>query len=414
MTDVFTDLAFTEDAHPVQEIEGFEEEKSYGGPVGRVGLSFLQGLINTAQELTGGKELAKIRGAKPIYEPQSGLEKALTRGTEAALSTAALGGTGVVSGLAGIGGVLGQGAEEAGLGGGAQFVAEVAPFILAPLASGKVLASKSEKPLVDAAKRLGLNDKEIAPLIRGKKATSLGRSFVAKPSTREKVVERTRRGVDGALNRATKKVVDLGELPQNLRTDVIEGLDSLATRAQSKVGTIPSEEKAVGFLRKEAQKIARKELTGKDLSALYRSLNKRFGATPPEVVRDAKELLLGVMEKASPSAASDYRAANELFSRLKMIEAGPGRAANYMDRAELYGLVSGIAAGHPGPAAAGFAVADTTRRAFTHVMTGPRGQRLAAKVVKSVAEGKPAVAQAAAKRLLEDTQKEEERLATTQ
>jgi len=427
MTDAWSELGFVESTSNNWDELGFVEGDTQSASpglatkIGRGALSALTGATRAARSLAGTEKIAKARASETaratgrevkedFYEPETGLEKGIARGSEAALTTLALGGAPATAGLATAGGFLGQAAEEAGAGPGLQLAAELLPLIGAPVAAGKLLPKRADKSMVEAAKRLGMSDKQIAPLVRGRGATALGRSFIAKPATREKIVRRTKSGVDRAIDRANQQVGKIGEVTQDLRTGLIDRFEELASTTEQAIGTTAPEAKGVRFLRHELRKIGRQDLTGNDLRRLYRAANKEFGGSPPEIVREAKNAIVEVISKASPEAGTDFRAANEIYARFKGIEAGPSRAAEYMDRAELWGLITGVGTGHPLGALETFAAAEGGRRAFTNVMMGPRGQRLAAKMLKGLQDGNRAAAQAAAKRLIKETQIESERL----
>jgi len=373
---------------------------------GRLGLSALIGAARGASQLGGQPDLRRPQERGEFFSPETGLEKGVARGAEAALTTAALGGGGKVAGLAASGGLLGQAVEEAGGGPAAQFVAEILPVALSPVVAGKLVPSKANRPFVKAAKRLGMTDKEIAPLVRGGKANSLAKSFIAKPSTRKKIVAQSEKGVQKALRSADEAVAKIGPLPQDLRTDILESFGELSGKVEGGIGELAGDKAAANFLRQEMRQIAPKELTGNDLRKLYRAINDKDALRSSEVGRLAKEKIVEVMTKANPTAAKDFETANQLYRRLKIIEGGPRHAGERLDRMELYGLVTGIATGHTGGAIKSYAGAEGLRSAFTKAVSGPRGHRLVQKMFSALAEGKPAVAQAAAKRLLQDTEED--------
>lgn len=411
------DFGFTEYEESSPDDFGFVAEETTsplmrgGRTLGRLGLAALEGVTKSASQLGGQPDLLAIRQAQlgepartPFFEAETGLEKGVSRAAEAALSTAALGGGGKIAGLAAGGGFLGQAVEEAGGGPTSQFVAEILPLAFSPVAAGKLVPSKAQKPLVDAAKRLGMTNKELAPLIRGPGAHGLSQSFLAKPATRKKIVEQSEKGVNRALSNADEAVRKIGEISQDLRTGLLDSFNELASKVEAGVGELAGNKKAASFLRQEMRQIAPRELTGNDLRKLYRAINENAVLRQSEVGRIAKETIVDTIAKANPQAAKEFQTANQLYTRLKVIEGGPRHAGERLDRMELYGLVTGIATGHTGQSIKTYLGTEGIRSSFTKAVSGPRGHRLVQKMFSALAEGKPAVAQAAAKRLLEETE----------
>jgi hypothetical protein len=390
----------------------FEQEapkRSIGSRALRAPVSALHGAAQAAQDIFGfsptlaGAERS-MKGQEeraPTLYPETALEKGLSRAARSATSTAALGGGRKLAGLAASGAFAAQGVEEAGGGPVLQLVAELLPIAAQPIVSGTLVASKASKPFVEGAKRLGMTSKEIAPLVRGGTAENLSKSFLAKPSTRNKIVQETRGGVTRALETADEAVAKIGNLPEDLRTSLLDKWSELTTKVATGVGEFPGDQAAAKFLREEMGQIGKKRLTGQDLGKLYRSINQRPIIRDSEVGRMAKEQILETLKKANPSAGADFELGNQIYSRLKIIEGGPRHAGENLNKAELYGLVRGLADPKKGSVSAisAFGSHIVLRSAFTHVVSGPRGHRVVQKMFSALADGKPAVAQAAARKL---------------
>jgi hypothetical protein len=171
-----------------------------------IGNAFAKGLLK------GGHQISPILRGSPItpklqenilnqFLPsrEEFTEKAVERGGKLIPSAIFPGGSAAGVGRALLGGVLGQTAEALGGGELAQALSEGAAFGL-PSFGRKIVAAKGQEKLVNYARKAGLSEKEIAPMIPGEKKKAFFGKIAHKGTKTQKALWDSKQAVGRAYD----------------------------------------------------------------------------------------------------------------------------------------------------------------------------------------------------------------------
>jgi hypothetical protein len=243
----------------------------------------------------------KIERAFPTRDEYA--EESLERGGKI-FPYAALGGTNVAAQGARsvLGGALGQGAEELGFGPLVQAAAETSPF-LAPIGLAKSALQSSE--LVDAARKIGLSDKAITPLIQSEKKSR----HLAKVSPRrgrtQKILDNTYDELGKARNALESSPVANAPIPPHVADAATNEMISLLEKMPEGL----KKDVLVDFA-----KLTSQPMTGESLINFYKKLNYYIPKGFSQLGL-LKQPIYTALESVSPELAQDFRLTNELFSK---------------------------------------------------------------------------------------------------
>lgn len=238
-------------------------------------------------------------------------------------------------GGSGLGGSLGRSALAAGIGetvkeagGGAlaQITGEAAGFGL-PGLGRKIIPARSQKKLVDFARKAGMSEKQIAPLLPEQGKKSFFGKVASKGTKTQEALRNTREGISNAY----EFVKDSPEAARYLNPKQAQNFTSKID-AISK--SMPAE------IRKQIvddyQDLLKDGLSGKNLVNFYQDISSRYKVGREHLER-FKQPIREALEDISPTLSEDFQLTNELFK--KRIGIGktlkPNISSELMDLGEL-------------------------------------------------------------------------------
>lgn len=261
----------------------------------------LQGTLKTEPQAQ--EELERL-----LPTEQGGLEKALERAGRMTPYTA-IGPEGILAkGVrTGLGALLGQGAEEAGLPPWAQGIAETIPFGL-PKFGKKIIPSETQKPLVEGARELGMTEKEIAPLIHEPKETKILPKIAGKKFRTQKALEKSKNVLDEAANKLeSHPSMDVVLSPREAEISI----QNIEKKMMDKLNS--SERK---LIKDDFQILKSSPKALKDYYKFFRDVNKTIKDNPGK--RDSLNLIKENIEDAihliSPEFGRVFDLTNKLYS----------------------------------------------------------------------------------------------------
>lgn len=257
------------------------------------------------------------------FEPQSRGERIGSRAGGLAGQLAGFGG-GLRSILGGaLGGIAGQTGREYGLSEPWATGLEIATSLGEGTLKRELLAKAGEKKLIEHARKGGLTDKQITPLLKSKKTQEKLGGLALKTSSLKKSVKDIGRKFDENFYQPLKESSD--KLPKLNPKQTEEFFDSLIPvqkeLAHSKLPTV-DKEYAKEQLVKLAEKVAEEGLRPRDIIDTWQDINKnvqwkKAGSKPYTSV---KEVLAKTFKKVSPELAEDFQLTNQLYSKFKPLE----------------------------------------------------------------------------------------------
>jgi hypothetical protein len=232
-----------------------------------------------------------------------------------------------------LGGAIGHGVKEAGGGELAQTLGEVSAFGLPGLGK-KILPTKAQEKLVDFARRAGMTEKQIAPLMSGTKKKAFFGKVASKGEKTQAAIKETKRGIGGAYDFVSSSPEASRHLSPQSAQKYLNDSAQIANKIPYQIRS---------QLQHDAQDLINQGLTGENLINFYQDIGSKY-----KIGREHLELLkqpiIEALESISPQLAEDFKLTNELFK--KRIGIGktlkPGLASELMDLGELGKLAHSI------------------------------------------------------------------------
>jgi len=287
-------------------------------------------------------------------------------------------------------GTAGQVTEELGGGPIAQTIAESAAF-LAPDPRKLANLTKRQKELVEVGEKFGLTAEELTPaLVEQTPVTNTLARFGKKGQSVQERLQSTRKAV-GRIYDGLKKG------PGGTAKLAPADTQAFSSSVESVLKELP--ERFRTAIKADLDKFITSEQTGADLITLWQ-------ATTDQVAKGNRQLGLlknpiqAAMTKIAPELASDFAAANQLFSQQAKLaqRLKPGQLDQIIGRLENLGAFTSVAFGHYGLATeiVGQSVA---RRLATEALTNPRFLNPTRRFADALIKGNKVVAQRALKDL---------------
>ena len=329
------------------------------------------------------------------------LEKSLQAGTELAAGGGAAGGVpGILRSL--LGGFAGEGVEAApfipdSLKPYLRFGAEVGA--LSAPGMGKTLRpTKAQQPLVDEARRLGLSEKQIAPLIQAeKKVKTLGK-VAGKRFRTQPALSKSKKALDTALegletHKDFKKV--LAPTKAKSVTDSIQAKMFKNLNSQER-----------GLINADLQQLIESPKGAEDFIKFYRDINKAISSNPKarKALNLLKDDVIEAVQTISPELGNTFKVTNKLYSNYsKIFDTLKPNFRNDLLQLGRHAML-GMVAGHY-PALVEIAGTQAAKNLSREMLINPRFQNLSRQIVHAVNKGKLGVAAQLTKKLAEATSK---------
>jgi hypothetical protein len=374
------------------------------GPIQGRKISFSKKEISRLRSLLGALPKGLLKGAQQISSlslfPQAGPvpSKLVSKAIEEALPTeealpekylertgrllaSTLGGGGSLPanlGRAALSAGLGQGIEEMGGGEFAQTLGELVGYSL-PGLGRKIVPTKDQEKLVGFARKTGMTEKQIAPLLpSGTKQKFFGKPALKGEKTKETIQE-SRKGIGEAYEfikgtPAAQETLNQQDIQKFLR-------DSTKIAYE-----MPFEIRKQ--LAHDAADLVKQGFSGKNLINYYQDISSKYKIGREHLER-FKEPIREALGKLSPELAEDFQLTNEMFKR--RLDIGrtlkPGLATTLVNLGELGNLAySAINMNLKGLA---ISLGVHGARLFAREMlTNPRLQNITKQMVKAANENK--------------------------
>lgn len=311
-------------------------------------------------------------------QPQGFTEELLHRGGKAIGGGLALGGGAKTLGSLLAGSTVGAGAKALGAPEVVADVADVATSLLTGRPSGKLLPKKSQKDLVEKLRAKGFSDKEITPIIQGKRKLNLLGKLSAKD---EKLASRLG---------ATKERI--GSIYEGVKesSKKLGGLDEASlNKFESSVGNVLDDIRPMHrrLVNDELHDLAMSEHSIKDLVDFYQDINAKVKGVEggKAILNKLKPSIMEAIKDISPQAAEDFKLANDLYSKLHKTAAilKPKKWEEFYDLGKIYGLAKGVVTGDLGLLAKTFTVTGA-RSLARELLINPKLQNFSKQIAVQV------------------------------
>jgi len=277
-------------------------------------------------------------------------------------------------------GFMGESAKELGAPEWAQAAAELTAYI-GPDLTKKLLEGGKNKKLIQFAKKKGMTDEEITPLIQSGFKQKWLSKLAPKEGSTKKALENTKTGLDktySIVKNSEPAAIEISERANGkLINGITEKLQEMPRGMQDLIG-------------KDLQDLLNNKITGKSLINFWKDINHNS--------RRAKELSLlkkpikEALESVSPEMAKDFEMVNNLYTKYYPISSKlkPTLASQIVSAGETLGTIGAVGAAMIGNPIylKGMVGEKLMRKLAQQMLINPRFQQISQKTVKAMNENK--------------------------
>lgn len=332
------------------------------------------------------EELVEILGGETTPQTRGG--RFAHRIGEAIGAGGALGASPGTLGALGLGATAGQVAEEAGASPTTSTLVELLGTLGTGLVKGKVLPStKKGKELAAAGRALGLTEKELSPLIKGKKSFAVG----AKLARKSDKLAKLSKSIETKLGDSYKFVKDAakseGRLPGEESGKLIGKLTKELGELLKTHRPSPAKSTAIKILKDTLKDMRIKGSTYEGLINSYQDINQ-YPKKVRNLLEGVKKTYTRELAKASPQLAKDFQKTNQLYSQFmgRIGKLKPELVDKIINKAEALGIAGGMVGALMGyPWALKAVLGEAALRSLsTQYLTNPFLQNLPNKFIKAI------------------------------
>lgn len=327
-------------------------------------------------------------------------EALLERGGEI-LPAVVSGPGGIVSKLirTGLAAASGEAAKELGFGETGQAIAEL-PALIGPGLKGKISPTKAQQPIVEEARRLGLTEKEIAPLIQSEKKQSILKKFASRGDKTQEILKGSKAAVDNLYQ-------TIGASPAAKNVISNEVKNKLAINFKKQFEQMPEELKKK--IAPDVKDLIRGEITGEKLINFWQDVNHYIKKGDGKLGL-LKQPILEAMQGVSAEFAKDFQVANQLYAKSAKIRRSlspkdENIVSKFIDATAPYQLIGAVVSGYY-PAMVTVVGEIGARKLASAMLLNPRYQNLAKQITHATAENNVQLA-LNLKKILQDEMQEE-------
>lgn len=308
-------------------------------------------------------------------------EKAVRRGLNIAPSAMAFPGGPVQAGVRSLlAGFTGEGAKELGAPEWAQSAAEITAF-LGPDITKKLISSGNNKEIIESARKLGISDEAITPLIQ----SNFKKKWLAKLSPRRGRTKEALSKTKSELSEARQSLVNEGEnqlnstSSQNLMIDIEDKLFEMPSGVREKIS-------------KDFKDLTSQPITDRSLMNFWADINHELGSKTRQLSL-LKEPLKKALEEIDPVLAKNFETVNSLFSKYYDISAKlePNLMTDIIGAGKALGILGGVITGYY-PLILKFGGEHAAQSIAREMLINPRFQQISRKMINALNQNKFGVA----------------------
>jgi hypothetical protein len=279
-------------------------------------------------------------------------------------------------------GFMGEGAKELGLPEWAQAAAEITAYA-GPDITKKLLTSGKDKEIIQFAKQMGMDDKQIAPLLN----TDFKIKWLSKISPKKGATEEALKETKGAIDKVYGTIQNSSHAAQEI-TEKSNG--SLINGLYEKLAEMPGEVRKL--IDTDLGDLLDNKITGKSLINFWKDINSKF-SKDKKILSTLKEPIRDALKSISPELSQDFELANKLYTKFHPLakKLKPDLASQIIGAAEYSGGVGtliGAAMGNYTPLI-GLVGASAARKIAQQMIINPNFQQLPQKIALAANQNKP-------------------------
>jgi hypothetical protein len=278
-------------------------------------------------------------------------------------------------------GFLGEGAKELGAPEWAQTAAELTAY-LGPDVTKKLLATGKNKEIIEAARKLGLDDEAITPLIQSEFKQKWLTKISPKRGKTQQALEHSKQQLGESYNILQKSGSAKNFLSEKSSNDLFSSFSE-------KLKEMPSGVR--NKIKEDFKDLTNAPITGDSLINFYKDINYYLSDNAKQL-STLKEPIKKALSSISPNLGKDFELINDLFSKYYTISSRlkPTIASDIVNAAESIGILGNLVTGNY-PYLYGILGEKTSRKIAQQMLINPRLQNLSKKIIMAMNENKISV-----------------------
>ena len=289
-------------------------------------------------------------------------------------------------------GFVGEGAKDLGAPEWAQTALELTTQI-GPDITKKLLEKGSNKELIEAARKLGLSDEAITPLLQSEFKQKWLSKLVPKRGGTQKALEKTKSELSNAYGTIQKSPEAANVLSVNSQKELLDSFSK-------KLFNMPSSVR--NKVKEDLKDLLSAPVTGETLINFYTDVNHSLGSNTKQLSL-LKEPIKKALSDISPKLGEEFDLVNKLYSKYHPIASRlkPTLTSDIIQAAEAIGLGGSIIFGNYG-GITGFLIEKAGKKMAQQMLLNPHFQQLSQKMIVAINQNKFGIA----KKVIEDLKKE--------
>lgn len=370
------------------------KDKSFFNDVSDYAKTFLKGSVEGVTRL--GRMMGPLPGKsnEDVYKEQTEFldkelptdegftQRGMRRGLKEIPSAIGTGGGGALGiGIrTAIGGFAGETAKEYGAPEWLQTAAEITSQI-GPDITKKLLLKGSDKELIAVARKLGLSDEAITPLIQSEFKQKWLSKLTPRRGATQEALGKSKQELGQAYQGIQKSPAALGEISTEAGVKMIDDFDKILFEMPSNVR---------GKVKQDLDDLFKsgKEITGETLINFWADINHELSGNAKQLSL-LKEPMREALKSIDPSMAKDFSVVNDLFSKYYKIQKRlePNLMSDILGASEAIALLGSAVTGYY-PTFLKFAGEKTARKLAQQMLINPRFQQLGNKMAQAMKDNK--------------------------
>lgn len=299
------------------------------------------------------------------------------------------GGAKALASLAGAG-LAGQGVRESGGPESLATAVEIGGSLAPSLVSKKLIPTgKGAKDIVEAGRKVGLSESQIAPLIQSEGKTAVISKVARKGTKTKKLFSSIKESLGDSYNTIKSSPQANVKIPNQQQINLRKEFGEIRNQLSKTLSPSPDKEAAIKYIEKSLETLRDVDVTPEYLINFWQDINKSVKwnsiSGGKKALTALKDPISNTLKKVSPKLAEDFELTNKLYSKYAEIskKLKPGLVDSFVNKAEIVsGIPSGIAlaTGNPLPLM-GLGGEVATRLLAREMLINPYFQNIGKKLV---------------------------------
>jgi len=258
-----------------------------------------------------------------------------------------------------------------------------------PGGQSKFVRKGNKKLIYETGKRIGLSEKEIAPLLHGNVTEKLLGKLAKKSKEAHTALKNTEAALGNVYDVITDKASKLPQLHAHDTIKLIDKFEDISMGLKKTLGSSPETKSVVKFIDEAIEKANNFGTSPEELINFYREINKMVNWNSvkggKKTLEALKKPIFKTLSSIYPKLAKDLTDTNALYSKMKGVQKalGVNKIQEYIDAGATTAFLGSIFTGNLDLAekiAVGYAGKKALGKISAKLLTDPKWQNLHSKI----------------------------------